>query len=59
MITSTPIMFDDPTLFTVNIILIVGIVLALLVMPWLKKGNRELHAKNVAARRRLYGHNEG
>ena len=59
MINPQIIMFDDPTLATVNIILIVGIVLALLAVPWLKKANRELHTKNLAANRRFYGHNEG
>lgn len=59
MINPQIIMFDDPTLAAVNLVLIVGIVLALLAAPWLRKGNRELHAKNLAARRRLYGHNEG
>lgn len=59
MINPQIIMFDDPTLAAVNLVLIVGIVLALLAAPWLRKGNEELHAKNLAARRRLYGHNEG
>lgn len=53
------IMFNDPLMATVNIVLIVGIVLALLAAPKIKKGTRELHSKNLASRRKVYGHNEG
>ena len=46
-------MFSDPILNIVNIILLSGIVLALIAAPMIKKGNRELHAKNMTARRRM------
>ncbi|MES2951167.1 MAG: hypothetical protein V4858_21735 [Pseudomonadota bacterium] len=55
-------MFSDPILSIVNIVLLSGIVLALIAAPMIKKGNKELHAKNMAARRkmsRLYGGSEG
>ena len=55
-------MFSDPILSIVNIILLSGIVLALIAAPMIKKGNRELHAKNMAARRnmnRMHGGSEG
>lgn len=51
-------MFKDPFLNVINIILLVGIVLALFVAPKLKKGTRELHDRNRAARRRLHGHDD-
>ena len=54
-------MFSDPTLTTINIFLLCGIVLAIIAAPMIKKGNKELHAKNMAARRkmsRLYQHGE-
>ena len=46
------IMFNDPVLSLVNIFLSVGIVLALFAAAKIKKGNHELHAKNLAARRK-------
>lgn len=55
------IMFSDPILATINIVLLCGIVLALIAAPMIKKGNKELHAKNMAARRkmsRVYHHSE-
>ena len=51
-------MVSDPVLSIVNIVLFSGIVLALVAAPMIKKGNKELHAKNMAARRkfnRMYG----
>ena len=53
------LMFKDHLLNIVNIILLVGIVLALFVAPKIKEGTRELHIRNRSARRRLYGHDEG
>jgi hypothetical protein len=47
------IMFNDPTLATVNIILLVGIVFGLLFALGLKKSNNDLHKKNVVQRKRL------
>ena len=55
-------MFSDPILSIVNTIFLSGIVLALIAAPMIKKGNRELHAKNMAARRnmnRMHGGSEG
>lgn len=52
------LMFNDPVLFTVNILLIGGIVLALLAAARIKKGTRELRTKNRATRRTLYRHNK-
>ena len=54
-------MFSDPILIVVNIILSTGVVLALIAAPMIKKGNRELHARNMTARRmmsRMYGLSE-
>jgi hypothetical protein len=47
------IMFSDPTLAVVNIILLLGIVVALLLALGLKKANHDLHKKNVIQRKRL------
>ena len=45
-------MFSDPLLATVNIILSLGIVLALLAAIQVSKGNRELHAENLARKKK-------
>lgn len=48
------IMFSDPILAFTNIVLLTGIFLAVIAAPKIKKGNRELHAQNLAARRRMH-----
>lgn len=44
------IMFSDPTIAIVNIVMIVGILVALVGARFVGKQNKVLHAKNVAAR---------
>ena len=44
-------MFSDPLLTTVNIILVVGIVLAVVASVKLKKMNQKLHAENRAKKK--------
>jgi hypothetical protein len=43
-------MFDDPTVATINALLIIGSVLAFLAAISLKRSNKALHLKNVKAR---------
>lgn len=43
-------MFSDPTIAIVNIVMIVGILVALVGARFVGKQNKDLHAKNVAAR---------
>ena len=43
-------MFSDPTSSIVSVIMIAGIVLALFGSHWVGRLNKELHAKNLAAR---------
>ena len=50
-------MFDDPLLFIVNSVLLLGIVLAMIVLPKLKEGTKKLHEETMA-RRKLH-HDEG
>ncbi len=57
-VTPSSIMFNDPSLALINILLIIGIALALYVAPKIKKGTQELHAENLAARGKLFGHSE-
>lgn len=56
MINFGNIMFNDPVRAAVDIFLLVGIVLALIAARAIKKGTRELHAKNLADRHRLNRH---
>jgi hypothetical protein len=47
------LMFNDPTLVTVNIILLLGIVFGILFALGLKKANHDLHKRNVVQRKRI------
>jgi hypothetical protein len=49
-------MFEDPLLAVINTILIVGIVSALVVAPWIRRGTQALHRKNIADQHRMFGH---
>lgn len=44
-------MFDEPLLATVNALILVGILLAVIALPVLKRETRKLHEKNLALRR--------
>lgn len=45
-------MFSDPLLAAVNIVLVIGIALAVVASVKLKKMNQELHAENRARKKR-------
>jgi hypothetical protein len=45
------IVFDDPVLVWVNSILLLGILLAIVVVPIIMRGNRKLHEETLAMRR--------
>lgn len=46
-------MFDDPTVATINVMLIIGSVLAILAAYSVRKSNNALHLKNVEDRQYL------
>jgi hypothetical protein len=48
------IMFDDPVLVAVNTILLLGVVLAIIAVPKIMRGNRKLHEETLALRKRIY-----
>lgn len=57
-INSPIIMFDDLIRVIVDVILLLGILLALLAGRWLKRHPLKLHSKNSARHRRLYGRSQ-
>lgn len=45
--------FDNPLVITVNVVMVLGILLALCAIPFMKKETRKLHEKNLARSRLL------